>query len=820
MRYLKYAVVVLVVLAILAAVIHFRRESIVREFANSALSEQGMTITDLSIQALEADYVRLSHLVLEQDDGTRYLISGLSFPLSFPSIRAEEISIGQLVMTPADTKAAPLPLARLLQTFLQLPDNLPNTEITVSRFMVPGTPPVDNIVWQSTDQRQSLAFRIAPAEVTVDVARADNRDHQVEVNATVGDTPDALTLALTIHRNDTGLSLAGPATVDLAPWLPVLDDMGVLPADIVSLDARLAGPVTATLGDDVTQPVPAGARLSLSGEMTAEVGTADDPDIRLRANIPEPIRLGFEYPSLEWTVNVAKTDAVIGIHSIGDIPAGLGDLECRAGIQCTMQASLDAGPLELDGTTIGNAKLSASLTISDDPAIRVDILPDVTLALTGVEAQDFSVTSISTRQSSGAQLTIDDRGWRGAIDHLELVVDSLTDRKSLTASLPVAFNTLHLRDSGATLVTEVSIPPKVAAVSWDGTGIVAPGVEGKISLQDNRVATSLVLSDDEGALSARADATHHLLTGTGTVAVQDATLLFGQRKLSGHLLQWPFAWDVISGTWAGELELNWKTGETGTDYSGTMTYRADELAGAYNDFVFTGLNTTLDATLDSAKGVTISPTTVEVALLDVGLPLERIAANFTPDVGEQSVQVQSLSLSVLGGQLVTDPFRFAMQEEKNDIVLRPRSIQLPLMVDLAEFEDIELSGSVSGVLPVTISSKTATILNGRLESDPPGGVIRYLPGIDTGDAGVSDSALDLVSRALANFQYDSLTSDVNYTENGDLILQMRLTGINPDMDDKQPVILNLNVENNIPQLLRSLRAVRSIEEILERRSVN
>jgi hypothetical protein len=142
------------------------------------------------------------------------------------------------------------------------------------------------------------------------------------------------------------------------------------------------------------------------------------------------------------------------------------------------------------------------------------------------------------------------------------------------------------------------------------------------------------------------------------------------------------------------------------------------------------------------------------------------------------------------------------------------------MVDLAEFENIELSGSISGVLPVTISSKTLTIVNGRLESDPPGGVIRYLPGVDTEDAEVSDSALGLVSRALANFQFDSLTSDVNYTENGDLILQMKLAGINPDMDDKQPVILNLGVENNIPQLLRSLQAIRSIEEILERRSAN
>ena len=141
------------------------------------------------------------------------------------------------------------------------------------------------------------------------------------------------------------------------------------------------------------------------------------------------------------------------------------------------------------------------------------------------------------------------------------------------------------------------------------------------------------------------------------------------------------------------------------------------------------------------------------------------------------------------------------------------------MIDLVEFEDIKLSGSISGVLPVTIKDNTLTITNGRLESDPPGGVIRYLPGTSEG-AEVSDSGLGLVTQALSNFRFESLTSDVNYMENGDLKLQMQLTGINPDIDDKQPVILNLGVENNIPQLLRSLRATRSIEELLEKGFAN
>jgi hypothetical protein len=72
-----------------------------------------------------------------------------------------------------------------------------------------------------------------------------------------------------------------------------------------------------------------------------------------------------------------------------------------------------------------------------------------------------------------------------------------------------------------------------------------------------------------------------------------------------------------------------------------------------------------------------------------------------------------------------------------------------------------------------------------------------------------------VTRTLKNFEFDVLTSDVDYNEQGDLKLQMRLTGTNPDVDPLQPVVLNLGIENNVPQMLRSLQATRSIEEILE-----
>lgn len=106
--------------------------------------------------------------------------------------------------------------------------------------------------------------------------------------------------------------------------------------------------------------------------------------------------------------------------------------------------------------------------------------------------------------------------------------------------------------------------------------------------------------------------------------------------------------------------------------------------------------------------------------------------------------------------------------------------------------------------------------DGRLENDPPGGVIRYRGG--AADGVVDDeSRVAVVTRTLRNFEFDSLTSAVDYSRDGDLVLQMRLEGVNPDVDPTQPVILNLKVENNVPQMLRSLQATRSIEDVLGKR---
>ncbi len=820
MRYLKYITAVFLFLASLAAVLYFCRAPIVRSFANSALREQGLSVTELSLDISGPDHIRVPHLVIEQNNGTRYRISGLSLPVNFPVDQAGKIVIDQLFIMPADISSAPVSLAYLLQTFLRLPDSLTDMELSVTRFTMPDTPPVDHILWRSAGQRQQLTFRIGPVGIAVDVKPVKNNHYRATIKTAVADISDALTLSMAIHRNDNGFSIDGMSEIRLAPWLPILKSAGILPDDMVSLDAALGGPVTIVLDDEDLPPVSVNTQLSIDGDLDIAYGNHMAGAIRVQASSPDPFRISLDYPALDWTAKIARIGVTAEAGPGDSIPIQLDDLECRPGIRCTLHASVDTGPLKLETMTIAHARLSAGLAIAAGEVMHVDIAPDLSLALAGVGSGNFSLASIHSKQFSGAQLNMDNHGWRGAIDHVELIIDPMIDQERLSTPVPVVLNKVRFGDDGRAMHTDISIPPNSTAVIRDGLSVILPGLKGSVSLQHNNLTASLVLHDSRGSLSAQIEASHQLTDGRGSLRVHDGMLLFDREKLSGHLLKWPYAWDVLSGTLSAELALDWEIGDDGTDYKGTMTLDANALAGHYMDIAFSGLHTGLNANLDSTKGMTLSPSSLKTALLDIGIPVKQIEADFKLNAVEQVIQVQSLSMSTLGGQLITDPFSFDMRADKNDIILRPQSIQLQFMIDLLESRDIGISGSISGVLPMTISDKTITITNGRLQSDPPGGVIHYLPGVVAEDAQKSDYGLNLVTQTLSNFQFDSLTSDVNYTENGDLKLQMKLTGRNPDMDDRQPIILNLGVENNIPKLLRSLQATRSIEEILEKKSVH
>jgi hypothetical protein len=333
---------------------------------------------------------------------------------------------------------------------------------------------------------------------------------------------------------------------------------------------------------------------------------------------------------------------------------------------------------------------------------------------------------------------------------------------------------------------------------------------------NERLSATARFNTAEGGLAGTAALSHRLADGRGELSLDGAAIDFATLPLSGLFSDWPHDWNVEAGRAAADADLRWQQTDAGFEVTGTAAATLDSLAGRYADVGFVGFNSRVDAEIAPGAPVTLQPARFEIALVDVGFPVEDISGVATPDIEDSAVTVNDLSMSLLGGTVAADPFRFDLDADTNRLMLRAAGIQLPLMAGLADLEAVTISGSVSGQIPVTMRGNKVIIDGGRLDNDPPGGIIRYRGGA-AGNIVDEGSQLGIVTRTLSNFEFDSLSSAVEYSEDGDLVLKMRLKGINPDVDPAQPVILNLSVENNVPQMLRSLQATRSIEDVLEQR---
>jgi hypothetical protein len=167
---------------------------------------------------------------------------------------------------------------------------------------------------------------------------------------------------------------------------------------------------------------------------------------------------------------------------------------------------------------------------------------------------------------------------------------------------------------------------------------------------------------------------------------------------------------------------------------------------------------------------------------------------------------------VLGGSIGGNDLRYEFGKARNDVKLVFAGLQLERMLALADYDGVQAVGGVSGEMPLTLTDTGVEIAGGNLHGDAPGGTISYAAGV-TGSAG--NPGIDLVNKALANYKFDSLTSTIEYSPTGELVLGMQLQGTNPDMSKDQRVNLNLNLTDNIPALLKSLQAAREIEDFLQ-----
>lgn len=808
MRFLKWAVLIALVLIVVVTALYLRRDAVARELANTLLSDSELEVIDVTVQSLGTERLEFSTLVVESLSGNRYEVSGLSVPVSVDDDELSLISADTVVVIQSVVDRVLPALSPSMQTVFELPGELGDYEVRIASVVVPNVPELLDVVWTTTGDNQELAFDVDSIRVDAHVVSIDGT-HQIAVAS----SDNVLRALLSAELRDDSYHLDGIASIKTSAWLPTLRSLNLLPDGLAELDTELRGPVDVSIDEGYPGWIEFSSTLEPQRESTAVYAPDEQTTIRISTPTMSPLTASFNYPTMEWTVEADNAESTVDFDG-SRVPLGLSSINCRSGIHCTMTATIDGENLEWSDYYVDHAIVSTTLTVEISDTTSVTFPSQNSIELTGLRIGELEAAAARVTAFSGTELVVGESNWSSSIANLELIVEDFTVAEQLLASGPISFADLEIMDSGDSVDTKVAMQTGSNG-TLDGMLVSLPGFEGAVSLRDERMTSSLQLIDGTDALSADIELVRDLRSGAGAISVQNGHISFSNSRLSDFTAGWPHDWDIIGGTVGVDLSLDWYSSDAGTTYSGTMSSDFESLTATYDDYAVIGLDANVAATMDSSAGIEIAPMSVSARLIDVGLPIENVTADVTVDAVDTAVDVDNLSLETLGGRITADPFRYTAGAESNELMLHAHSIQLELMVGLADFDDVDASGTISGELPVTLHANTVTIAGGRFESEAPGGVVRYGGADSTAPLPEPDDYLGIATRALSNFEFETLTSDVEYTEEGDMKLQMTLRGINPDLDPTQPIILNLGVDNNIPQMLKSLRAIRSIEDILQ-----
>jgi hypothetical protein len=196
-----------------------------------------------------------------------------------------------------------------------------------------------------------------------------------------------------------------------------------------------------------------------------------------------------------------------------------------------------------------------------------------------------------------------------------------------------------------------------------------------------------------------------------------------------------------------------------------------------------------------------------------GLSFEDLTAE--ADLRGSELDVQGASWSYAGGRLRTAG-RFDLAAEEHPFTVEVSGVSLERLLEQLAVAGLSGSGRLSGELPLVFDGESFRVARGSLAAEAPG-VVRYVPaGAAAEGLGVGGD-LEVLVGALEELHYEKLRLELDGALSGDVRLKAEIDGRNPRYEGGRPIELNLNLEANLPALLRGGRSLTRMPEVIERR---
>lgn len=202
----------------------------------------------------------------------------------------------------------------------------------------------------------------------------------------------------------------------------------------------------------------------------------------------------------------------------------------------------------------------------------------------------------------------------------------------------------------------------------------------------------------------------------------------------------------------------------------------------------------------------LEPQAVAVARLNVGVPITDIqgALRWQAD----GIWLSGLTAKVFDGHVALSPMALNTHPSGE---AHFSDISLEKLLSYASVDGLTGSGVLKGRLPF-IYDQGLSVKNGRADSQK--GWISYQAGEQLAATGAENISLGLTLGLLSDLRYDNLTADISMARTGEAVINSHLQGRAPVKGKLHAVNFNYHHQENLLQLLASLRFAQDLTERL------
>jgi len=329
---------------------------------------------------------------------------------------------------------------------------------------------------------------------------------------------------------------------------------------------------------------------------------------------------------------------------------------------------------------------------------------------------------------------------------------------------------------------------------------------------NGKVNSNLARTDIAGLLKAGTGATVNLdvkFPYTGPLNLVGKMRVSGKQEaeaLSQTLTAWPPLLTVSGGTVSANAVYA-QSQNAAMQLEGKVLF--SDWSGTYDRTAWSRMNGAAEFGFDNDR-IRIAMPELTIEEVSSGLPVGPVllAGYYDAPLAQLSagqLTLEQFNTGALGGVVRIQPGSWDLAKAPVTIPVELDQLSLAQLLQLYPTEGLAGTGILSGTVPVLFDPSTGVrVEQGRIDALKPGGRLQ-LPADRLRALASQSDTMKLVAQALEDFRYSVLESGIDYDESGTLMLNLHLKGSSLEVGEGQPVVLNINLEENIPALLTSLQ---------------